>query len=941
MSSSIDSGISGVEHLATTTTSLNPLVDNDDDGIVVDGDTSTEGSTSPDLINNSSNSDQSSVLPSLNVNAPAFNVNAPAFTSINSMTPVLITKNIDIGNERWKPNATIVEENMSNVALADLPQPFFGSDGLYYWPAEMMNSFTQTVLVEPPPSVVTAPTTLVNGHEIQTFVAPSTQTSVQMSGVPMSGVPMTGAELVNQAIQNDTIPSDLQVDDLKRLIQLQFEYYFSRENLANDSYLVSQMDSDQFVSIATVSKFNQIRKLTSDMNLIVEALKESPYVQLDETAEKVRANMKRCIVILREIPESTPIEDVKALFDHVNCPKWTSFEFAHNDSWYVTFECEEDTRRAYRHLREEVQSFQGKPLMARIKAKTLLSRTVYLPKQPGSQTSPTGSESALTSDTVISTTATPFAPSPQPIGPFAVPANAMFQQPQGGFPFYANAPMNGNPLIHSTWIGPRHNSHFIPPEMRQKNNYGKHNGYIPKNMSGGQRPFYHSNKPRPSYRNNFNTHQKNTTPFHERNGFLENSDDKMHSFRKSQNLNMAPSHNSSGLPLTTATTTYRKHDDSRHLRSNTKKDPRGNIEESPRFQRLRERRTKDEPLHARSSDGKGGGGSGNGTDGSDDVVKNGKNQELNLDLALDFPALPSPNSPNEVFKTASTLKELAENALELSQSKSSSKESSPTSVSDLSELSIGSDSASIISDTKSNASTSSSIGGSSVGTNAPSQLSSQNSSKISYAQMAQKPNQKNMGANIMQNEEKDFIENTSEEIKTITQQTKNDTKLNDNTKSPIEKNIKGATSVQQDNTLDDTTSKDNKNSIQVKDTYASKFGKVASIAKTNTSSPPPVSTATKTSNIKTINTTTSNNLNRTTTQQVPLSPKPLMSQIIKAPDSKMNEINSTSNTSSVTKQIQNKQKSFSETVTKQTESLDTLTLSQTATIKELSKPVEK
>lgn len=148
------------------------------------------------------------------------------------MTPVLITKNIDIGNERWKPNATIVEENMSNVALADLPQPFFGSDGLYYWPAEMMNSFTQTVLVEPPPSVVTAPTTLVNGHEIQTFVSPSTQTSVQMSGVPM-----TGAELVNQAIQNDTIPSDIQVDDLKRLIQLQFEYYFSRENLANDSYL--------------------------------------------------------------------------------------------------------------------------------------------------------------------------------------------------------------------------------------------------------------------------------------------------------------------------------------------------------------------------------------------------------------------------------------------------------------------------------------------------------------------------------------------------------------------------------------------------------------------------------------------------------------------------------------------------------------------------------
>ena len=35
---------------------------------------------------------------------------------------------------------------------------------------------------------------------------------------------------------------------------------------------------------------------------------ESPYVQLDETEQKVRANIKRCIVILREIPESTPKE---------------------------------------------------------------------------------------------------------------------------------------------------------------------------------------------------------------------------------------------------------------------------------------------------------------------------------------------------------------------------------------------------------------------------------------------------------------------------------------------------------------------------------------------------------------------------------------------------------------------------------------------------------
>ena len=37
--------------------------------------------------------------------------------------------------------------------------------------------------------------------------------------------------------------------------------------------LVSQMDEDQFVAVQTIAGFNQIKKLTTDMKLIVEAIK--------------------------------------------------------------------------------------------------------------------------------------------------------------------------------------------------------------------------------------------------------------------------------------------------------------------------------------------------------------------------------------------------------------------------------------------------------------------------------------------------------------------------------------------------------------------------------------------------------------------------------------------------------------------------------------------
>ncbi|KAK2862233.1 hypothetical protein Q5P01_001766 [Channa striata] len=166
----------------------------------------------------------------------------------------------------------------------------------------------------------------------------------------------------------DSKEQPMSEENLKEALKKELEFCFSRENLSKDLYLISQMDSDQFVPIWTIACLEHIKALTTDVGLIRSVLQASPMVQVDETGEKVRPNHSRCIVILREVPETTPVEEVEALFKSENCPKVLSAEFAHNSNWYLTFESDMDALQAYRYLREEVKMFQGKPIMARIKA---------------------------------------------------------------------------------------------------------------------------------------------------------------------------------------------------------------------------------------------------------------------------------------------------------------------------------------------------------------------------------------------------------------------------------------------------------------------------------------------------------------------------------------------------------------------------------------------
>lgn len=61
-------------------------------------------------------------------------------------------------------------------------------------------------------------------------------------------------------------------------VHVQVEYYFSRENLCQDSFLVSKMDAQHFVDVAIIADFKMVKQLTSDTDLILACVAGSDKV---------------------------------------------------------------------------------------------------------------------------------------------------------------------------------------------------------------------------------------------------------------------------------------------------------------------------------------------------------------------------------------------------------------------------------------------------------------------------------------------------------------------------------------------------------------------------------------------------------------------------------------------------------------------------------------
>merc|ERR1712159_941153 len=138
-----------------------------------------------------------------------------------------------------------------------------------------------------------------------------------------------------------------------------------------------------FVPMDVIAGFRGIQRLTMEQSLIEEALKESKTLVIDSSGPflRIRPNVtsERSTLILREIPQATPEDEVKALFgEHVSELATIRSEIGNN--WYCNFNGEAAAMAALEHLQS--QTFNGNMVRARIKSESII-RSFYAQQEGG------------------------------------------------------------------------------------------------------------------------------------------------------------------------------------------------------------------------------------------------------------------------------------------------------------------------------------------------------------------------------------------------------------------------------------------------------------------------------------------------------------------------------------------------------------------------------
>ncbi|CAL4950568.1 unnamed protein product [Urochloa decumbens] len=114
-----------------------------------------------------------------------------------------------------------------------------------------------------------------------------------MPAVPME--PMRGPP---RYVQNQPAPSPVlspEEAELRSNILTQVEYYFSDKNLEDDDFLKSLMDENGWVPVSKVADFKRLKKMTTDINLILDALANSSLLEVQDDKIRRRSDWSKWV----------------------------------------------------------------------------------------------------------------------------------------------------------------------------------------------------------------------------------------------------------------------------------------------------------------------------------------------------------------------------------------------------------------------------------------------------------------------------------------------------------------------------------------------------------------------------------------------------------------------------------------------------------------------
>jgi len=157
-------------------------------------------------------------------------------------------------------------------------------------------------------------------------------------------------------------------------VQTRLEELLSKSNLGEDVFIQQHMNAQMYIPLATLARHHSLCILGDEVDIVSaakEAAKISDKFGIDEDGLMLRPLLKprRNTLILHDLPENMPEEDLKALFE--SCPESEAFQSLKSDvnnTAFASFKTDEAAQNAALWLRSQTLQGSEAPIRASIKS---------------------------------------------------------------------------------------------------------------------------------------------------------------------------------------------------------------------------------------------------------------------------------------------------------------------------------------------------------------------------------------------------------------------------------------------------------------------------------------------------------------------------------------------------------------------------------------------